>query len=54
MVEEKIRVVDGVTYVEHPIPLTPVIEFDGKTYVDITDLILSSEWKENEHEVRGN
>lgn len=32
-------------FATHPIPLTPVVEYDGKKYIDVTELLLSSEWR---------
>ena len=39
------EVKENLTYAEHDKINTPLVEVNGKTYRDVTDLFLSSEWK---------
>ena len=41
---------EHLTFAKHPKPEMPIIEAEGKKYRDITDLFLSSEWREREAE----
>lgn len=41
---------EHISFAKHPKPQIPIVEVDGKKYQDITELFLSSEWREREEE----